>query len=883
LKTANDIRREFLEYFALNGHKIMRSAPVIPQNDPTLLFTNAGMNQFKSIFLGQENIEYSRVADSQKCIRVSGKHNDLEEVGKDTYHHTFFEMLGNWSFGDYYKAEAIQMAWKLFTEIWKFPPERLWATVYRDDKEALAAWHDMTNIDSSRILCFGEKENFWEMGETGPCGPCSEIHYYTGSSPDRQFSEKINTGDPEYIELWNLVFIQYDRDKSGQLNPLPLKHVDTGAGLERIVAALQGKHSNYDTDLFMPIIDQIAALTGKPYIEETGMPHRVIADHIRMLSFAIADGGLPSNDGRGYVIRRILRRAARFGRMLEMHEPFIFRLVDAVIEVLGKTYPEIVERRTHIQQVIQIEEKSFGETLDRGLEVFAKIKDKLLKTGEKMIPGAEVFKLYDTFGFPIDLTRLLADEAGLSVDEEGFLIAKTQQKKRASTSNNFKINNFLKEGNWIDLTYGPDSKFVGYKLQKTTSIIRRYRIENNSVHLILDKTPFFVESGGEVSDIGIITGRNFKIKINEVTKISSSIIHTGYFDRNEFNNVNYNKGFLINSPKVSAEVDKVANLQIRANHTATHLLQAALRRILGDHVHQSGSLVTPERLRFDFTHFSKVTKKEIEAVEDLVNSEIRANISVSIEQKDYNAARQSGAMALFSEKYGDIVRVISVADFSQELCGGKHVRRTGDIGCFKIVSEAAIAAGVRRIEAITGAAVMTIARESDRILEQVAEQLSVNRAQIVPRITKLIADVRSLEKQVSRQKENSFEQEISELLEKAESIGELKIFTYQAKVSNLDELKKIGDFVREKIKNGIGVIAGVIDNKPNIAVVVADRTIQQFGLKAGEIVRELGKILGGGGGGQAHIATAGGRFIEKIPEAFQAVVPLVKSKIETKK
>ncbi|MFH1213575.1 MAG: alanine--tRNA ligase [Candidatus Neomarinimicrobiota bacterium] len=873
MKTANDIRREFLEYFASNGHKIMRSAPVIPQNDPTLLFTNAGMNQFKSIFLGQENIEYSRVADSQKCIRVSGKHNDLEEVGKDTYHHTFFEMLGNWSFGDYYKAEAIQMAWKLFTEIWKFPPERLWATVYRDDKEALAAWHDMTNIDSSRILCFGEKENFWEMGETGPCGPCSEIHYYTGSSPDRQFSEKINTGDPEYIELWNLVFIQYDRDKSGQLNPLPLKHVDTGAGLERIVAALQGKHSNYDTDLFMPIIDQIAALTGKPYIEETGMPHRVIADHIRMLSFAIADGGLPSNDGRGYVIRRILRRAARFGRMLEMHEPFIFRLVDAVIEVLGKTYPEIVERRTHIQQVIQAEEKSFGETLDRGLEVFAKIKDKLLKTGEKMIPGAEVFKLYDTFGFPIDLTRLLADEAGLDVDESGFISEMTQQKERARAAVTFQADDFLENKQWQILTTGVDSEFIGYDQNETQSVIRKYLLEDDKVHLILDKTPFYAESGGEVGDIGIIESKDFSVEINDVRKINSTIVHSG----------NLVKGTAINSASVSAVVDETANLQIRANHTATHLLQAALRRILGDHVHQSGSLVTPERLRFDFTHFTKVTKEEIEAVEDIVNSEIRANISVSIEQKDYNAARQSGAMALFGEKYGDIVRVISVADFSQELCGGKHVKRTGDIGCFKIVSEAAIAAGVRRIEAITGAAVMTIARESDRILEQVAGQLGVNRAQIVPRITKLMADVRSLEKQVSRQKENSFEQEISELMEKAESIGELKIFTYQAKVSNLDELKKIGDFVREKIKNGIGVIAGVIDNKPNIAVVVADHTIQQFGLKAGEIVRELGKILGGGGGGQAHIATAGGRFIEKIPEAFQAVVPLVKSKIETKK
>jgi len=873
LKTASAIRREFLDFFNANGHKIVRSAPVIPQNDPTLLFTNAGMNQFKGIFLGQEKIAYPRVADSQKCIRVSGKHNDLEEVGKDTYHHTFFEMLGNWSFGDYYKAEAIQMAWKLFTEVWKFPKERLWATVYRDDDEAFQAWQTVTDIDQSRILRFGEKDNFWEMGETGPCGPCSEIHYYTGERLANQKAGLVNAGSRECIELWNLVFIQYERDKTGQLHPLPLKHVDTGAGLERIVAALQGKHSNYDTDLFWPIIDRIAALTGKPYAEETGMPHRVIADHIRMLSFAIADGGLPSNDGRGYVIRRILRRAARFGRMLEMHEPFIYQLVDSVIGVLGDTYPEIRERRSHIQDVIKSEEKSFGATLDRGLDVFSKIKDNLLKTGEMVISGAEVFKLYDTYGFPVDLTRLLAEEAGLGVDEKGFESEMTQQKERARSSVSFQADNFLKEGNWINLTDGPDSEFVGYDNLVTESHIRKYLVEDNAVHIILDKTPFYAESGGEVGDVGIIEGSDFRVKIDDVRKINSFIVHTGRFET----------GNAIDAAEVKAVVDDVANLQIRANHTSTHLLQAALRQILGSHVHQSGSLVTPERLRFDFTHFTKVTMAEIEAVEDLVNAEIRANRPVSAEQKDYHSARDSGAMALFGEKYGDVVRVISVGDFSKEFCGGKHVHRTGDIGCFKIVAESAIAAGVRRIEAVTGATVLTMARENEHTLEQLTALLGVNPEQVIARVEKLIAEHKSVEKELRQNKKTNFEQEIEALLAKAETIGDLKIFTYQAQVGNLDELKKMGDLVRDKIKDGIGVIAGIINEKPNLAVVVAEKTIQQCGLKAGDIVRELGKILGGGGGGQAHMATAGGRFIEKIPEALQAVGPLIKSKLETKK
>ena len=872
MKTANDVRREFLEFFASHGHKIVRSAPVIPQSDPTLLFTNAGMNQFKGIFLGQEKIESPRVANSQKCIRVSGKHNDLEEVGKDTYHHTFFEMLGNWSFGDYYKAEAVQMAWELLTEVWKLPTERLWVTIYQDDEEALQAWQRIAGLDQSRILRFGEKDNFWEMGETGPCGPCSEIHYYTGPHPENQQAEMINSGNPEYIELWNLVFIQFDRDKSGELKPLPLKHVDTGAGLERMVAVLQGKKSNYDTDLFKPIIDRIVSLTGKEYHTENGVPHRVIADHIRMLTFAIADGGLPSNDGRGYVIRRILRRAARFGRMLEMHKPFIYQLVDSVIEVLGATYPEIAERRNHIQAVIKAEEKSFGLTLDRGLEVFAKLRENLQRNNIRIIPGEEVFKLYDTYGFPMDLTRLLAEEAGLGIDEKGFEDLMNRQKERARASVAFQADDFLENEHWQTLTTGDDSEFVGYENLETQSVIRKYLIEDQKVHLILDRTPFYAEAGGEVGDVGIIEGNNFRIRIDNTRKIGSSIIHSGHFE----------KGNSIVDPIVKACVDNVANLQIRANHTATHLLQAALRQILGEHVHQSGSLVTSEKLRFDFTHFTKMSESEIEAVEDWVNARIRENLPVNAEVKDYQSARESGAMALFGEKYGDVVRVINVGDCSKELCGGKHVNRTGDIGCFKIISETAIAAGVRRIEAITGESVLKLARENERLLEEITTLLGVSREQLPHRIEKLLTEYKSLEKQFHKNNKADFEQEIDTLLEKAEMIGELKVFTYQANVKSLAELKEIGDLVRDKLHNGVGVIAGVIDEKPSIVVVVSDPAINQYGLKAGDIVRELGRILGGGGGGQAHLATAGGRFADKIPEAMQAVIPLIKSKIESK-
>jgi alanyl-tRNA synthetase len=869
IKTAAEIRNDFLNYFERNGHKIVKSAPVIPQNDPTLLFTNAGMNQFKSIFLNQENPTHLRIADSQKCIRVSGKHNDLEEVGKDTYHHTFFEMLGNWSFGDYYKKEAITYAWQLFTEVWKFSKERLWATVYKDDDEAEELWHTETDIDPSRILRFGDKDNFWEMGETGPCGPCSEIHYYTGNDPEHQTAEKINADDPEYIELWNLVFIQYNRDKNGRLKPLPRKYVDTGAGLERIVAALQKKHSNYDTDLFQPIIKEITCLTGVPYTQETGAAHRVIADHIRMLSFSIGDGGMPSNEGRGYVIRRILRRAARYGRMLNMHKPFIYKLVDTVCEILGDVYPEIVDRKTHIQRVIQSEERMFGETLDKGLDVYSKIKWQLIDKDKAQISGSDIFKLYDTYGFPVDLTQLMAKEDGFTTDMNGFHLEMKKQKERARSSRAFQMDLNDAATKWTLLSEGKDSEFVGYDQTESEATIRKYFIRDSIIHLVLDKTPFYAESGGEVGDTGIIFNSDFQIIVNDTIQLNNSIVHIGKII----------EGSIKQNLQVTARIDAEKGQNIRSNHTATHLLQAALQTVLGNHVHQKGSLVTPERLRFDLTHFAKIDPADLNKIEDIVNQKIRENIDVHITLQNYAEAKESGAMALFGEKYDDVVRVITIGEFSKELCGGKHVRRTGNIGVFKIISESSVAAGIRRIEAVTGNKALQLFRQNEAILNSLTEKLGVNRDKLIERVNGLMLQVKDLKKELQTKSAKSIEIEIEEILNKSPVIGDIILFMHQFDSRNLDELKKIGDIIRDKSEHGVALIASVSDGKPVIAVAITDATIKKYHLHAGQLVKELGKLLGGGGGGKPHMATAGGKCPENIPEVFEKFYQLIKEAV----
>ncbi|MBL7135719.1 MAG: alanine--tRNA ligase, partial [Candidatus Marinimicrobia bacterium] len=835
MKTSREIREDFIDFFRNHDHKIVKSAPVIPQNDPTLLFTNAGMNQFKGIFLGEENPKYPRIANSQKCIRVSGKHNDLEEVGKDTYHHTFFEMLGNWSFGDYYKEKAIELAWELLTEVWKFQKERLWVSIYKKDDESAKIWKEVTDIPSKRILRFGEKHNFWEMGNTGPCGPCSEIHYYIGNSPEKQDARNINIGDPEYIELWNLVFIQYDRDEKGVLHNLPSKHVDTGAGFERIVAALQEKKSNYDTDLFAPLIKRISEITGIDYTQEKGIPHRVIADHIRMLSFSIADGGMPSNEGRGYVIRRVLRRAARFSRMLNMHKPFMFQLVEPVTEIFGDIYPEILERKIHIQRVIKTEEESFSGILDRGLELFSTITEELKAKKKNVIPGPDVFKLYDTYGFPFDLTALLAEEKRFSIDENGFFNEMEKQRERARARVSFQVNKKCSIDKWIVITEGKDSEFVGCESESSNAIILRYLIDGDEIQIVLDRTPFYAESGGQVGDTGIITGKDFTINVENTFKSNDFIIHLGKLEN----------GKISDNPEVFAKIDKEHRQKIRLNHTATHLLHSALRKVLGDHVHQSGSLVSPDRLRFDLTHYLKISPEELKEVEDIVNQKIRENIKVDIQNRDYEEAKKSGAMALFGEKYSDIVRVITIGEYSQELCGGTHVNRTGDIGYFKIISESSVAAGIRRIEAITGEAAIEEARRSENIISSLERITNISKDKLEKKIERLLKDIKTLEKELEKQNKIALEFQLKERIDNSPSVGELKIFTQQVDSKNIDEFKRMGDIVRSNLKEGVGVLATVIENEPLIVVVVADSTIKKYRIKAGDLVKTLGKILGG--------------------------------------
>ena len=697
------------------------------------------------------------------------------------------------------------------------------------------------------------------MGNTGPCGPCSEIHYYTGDTPEKQSARKINADDPEYIELWNLVFIQYYRDDNRKLHDLPKKHVDTGAGLERLVAVLQGKKSNYESDLLRTIIDRIAELTGIAYQESTGMPHRVIADHIRMLAFSLADGGMPSNEGRGYVMRRILRRASRFARMLEMHDAFLYRLVDTVGEIYGTIYPEIIERKEHIEKVIRAEEETFSDTLDRGLEHFEKIVRQMDQKKHKIISGADVFKLYDTYGFPFDLTRLIAAERGYEIDEEGFYNEMEKQRMRARSQRAFQRDDGQTDKNWVEATSGEDSAFIGYDHVRSEATIRHYAIEGEKVNVILDRTPFYAESGGQVGDTGRIYNDDFEIDVQNTTKQNHSIVHHGKFVR----------GRIDAHFDVKTEISDRRIKMTRLNHTATHLLHAALRQVLGEHVHQAGSLVEPERLRFDLTHYTKISEEELAEIEQIVNRKIRENIKLETEYKDFDEAKKEGAMALFGEKYDEIVRVVNIEGFSQELCGGTHVDRTGDIGYCKIVSESSVAAGIRRIEAITGDAAVAYSQQRAALVHILEQELNAQVDQIMPRIADLQQQLKTAEKRVKKQVKADTQSAVTEQLESSQQIGAVKLFTQLYSGISMDELKSIGDSVREKIGNGVGVLASVTDDKPMVVVVVADVTIQQHAIKAGDMVKVIGRVMGGGGGGRPHLATAGGKRTDRFDAVFE--------------
>ena len=858
--TSRQIRQQFFDFFKSKGHRIVSSAPVVPFDDPTLLFTNAGMNQFKDVFLGTGTRDYKRAADTQKCIRVSGKHNDLEEVGHDTYHHTLFEMLGNWSFGDYYKKEAIAWAWELLTEVWKLPKKRLWATVYKDDDEALKLWQSETDINPKHILKFGEKDNFWEMGETGPCGPCSEIHINLNDDYDNP--DFVNAGLPDCIELWNLVFIQYNRDASGKLNGLPAKHVDTGMGFERVCAVLQKKKSNYDTDIFTPIIDSVVKLSKVKYDkEEEKIPMRVIADHIRALTFAIADGAVPGNDGRGYVLRRILRRAARYGRKINLKEPFLYKLVDVLVETMGDVFPEIAEKKEYVKKVIRAEEESFNVTLDRGIELFDQVVKRLNKQKVKVIPGEDVFKLYDTYGFPVDLTNVMAREINFAIDEDGFdkLMNKQKERGREASKEKFaSVNvtiNDLSDFNMVDQR---STIFTGYDELKSTATVVGLKKEGENTLVILDRSPFYVESGGQVDDLGKIIYNDKTFNVIDVAKIDNQIIHVLNPNSNED---------LKTGTEVIAEVDESRRWDIMRNHSVTHFLHKTLRSILGTHVHQAGSYVGPDRLRFDFTHFAKLTSEETQKIEVMVNEQLRRNLPL-IHHRDmpFEEAKKMGALMFFGDKYGDKVNVVQFGDFTMEFCGGTHVHNSSEIGLFKILSETSIASGVRRIEATTGAGV-------EKYIESQQEQIKLSEQ----KIEELLDVKKKLEKELAELKMRENLEQLDHILSLSSEEKGIEIFKGKVHADSMDELKSFGDEMRNNIKSGVGVLIAQIEDKVGMVTVVSDDLIKSKKLNAGKIVGELAKLVGGGGGGRPHLATAGGKDVSQIVNALSKVEKIVGS------
>lgn len=870
--TSKEIREAFLAFFDSKGHQIVPSAPVVIKNDPTLMFTNAGMNQFKDFFLGEAQPRYTRVADTQRCLRVSGKHNDLEEVGIDTYHHTLFEMLGNWSFGDYFKKEAIAWSWELITEVYHIPKDRLYVTVFEGDSqdglpkdmEAHSFWKEV--IAEDRILLGNKKDNFWEMGDTGPCGPCSEIHVDCRPDAERQVVDGktlVNADHPQVIEIWNLVFMQFNRQKDGTLKPLPAKHVDTGMGFERLVRVIQGKSSNYDTDVFQPLIGYIADRAGMPYghNEQADIAMRVLADHIRAISFAIADGQLPANNKAGYVIRRILRRAVRYAyTFLGFKEPFLHELVPLLARQFAGVFDELAAQQDFVQKVVLEEEQSFLRTLVTGVQRFD-----AYAASNTSIAGDFAFELYDTFGFPIDLTGLLAREKGLAVDMEGFQQALDAQKSRSRAAT------AIDTGDWTTVNEGDAVDFVGYdRLECQTEILKYRKISakgKEQFQIVLAATPFYAEGGGQVGDTGVLVAQagEATIAITDTKKENGLIVH-----------------FTNELPKqlhgtFTAKVDTPKRLDTARNHSATHLLHAALRNVLGDHVSQKGSLVNADYLRFDFSHFSKVTDEEIQRIEQIVNASIRRDIPLKEERNvPFQQAIDAGVTALFGEKYGEYVRVITFDDdFSKELCGGTHVRATGQIGFFKIVAESAVAAGVRRIEAITGRAAEQFVHEQATVIGKFRELLN-NPKDFVAALTRLQEENSALKKEAERAAADKALQLKTELAAEAEQIDGINFIARQVDLPNADAVKTLAYALKNQLDNLFLVLGTTANEKPMLTVVVSDNLVKSHGLNAGAIVRELAREIQGGGGGQPFFATAGGKHIDGLARALAKARDFIK-------
>ncbi len=873
-RTAAEIRKSFLDFFVEKAHTYVPSAPVVPQDDPTLMFTNAGMNQFKGIFLGDNPRQLKRAVNSQKCIRVSGKHNDLDEVGRDTYHHTLFEMLGNWSFGDYYKEEAIAWAWELLTERWGLAKDRLFVTVYKDDDEAADIWAKVSGLPADRIMRFGNKENFWEMGDTGPCGPCSEIHYDKGDIETQMATfqdpiKGVNGENDRYIEIWNNVFIQYNRNADGSLVPLKAKSVDTGMGFERICAIMQNVHSNYDTDVFTPIITKIAELSGVAYQQGIeGMPHRVIADHLRAVSFSIADGVMPGNEGRGYVIRRILRRASRYARNIGCQEAFIYQLVDTLADFMGDAFPEIRQRADFVKQVIQSEEERFIKTLGGGLERFEGIAEETVREGKKIVDGRQVFVLYDTYGFPVDLTRILAEEKGLGIDEEGFTVAMNEQKERARSARKISVD-MGDESGWVSLSEGTGTEFLGYESSVADVNIRRYRLEEDGIYFVADRTPFYAESGGQVGEKGRFINEDVELEILDTTKINDMWIHKAQVAKGLPEKAAMAKTF-------KAEVVLEERADTRKNHSATHLLHAALREVLGDHVNQQGSRVDSKELRFDFSHFQGMTDEEIKKVEQLVNAQVQANLNVATSIKNIEEAKAAGAMALFGEKYGDEVRVVQMGQFSVELCGGLHVSNTGEIGLFKITSESSVAAGVRRITAVSGGEAFNLISELEETVAGVQNLVRCKPSQIIERVQALVEKNKDLEKEISRLQELLANQKIEGMKNSAKLVAGVPVIIEGFKGIDKTEFAKWIESLAAQFE-GIAVLTNTENENGSLAVTVAKSLTSK--IKAGDLVRELAALAGGKGGGRPDRAQAGTREPEKLALVLESASKLVEAKL----
>ncbi len=860
---AQEIRETFLDFFATKNHKVVKSASLMPKDDPTLLFTNAGMNQFKNTFLGLEKRSYSRAASVQKCLRVSGKHNDLEQVGKTNKHHTFFEMLGNFSFGDYFKKEAIEYAWELITEDFKMPPEKLYITVYQEDDEAFQIWNKDVGISENRIFRFGKEDNYWAMGETGPCGPCSEIHY--------DLDEGIETGEPfdliekgsdRFLELWNLVFMQYDQSENGELMPLPSPSIDTGMGLERVATVLQGKRNNYDSDLFLPLIETVCDLARLEYPseEKSNIAIRIIADHIRAVTFLIGDGIMPSNDGRGYVLRRLIRRACRRGNFLGLDEPFLYKLVGGVVDIMKDSYPELLSSADYISKVCLSEEKRFAMTLASGLRTFDQYIREAKSHSQNVLTGEKLFKLYDTFGFPLDLSRELADEQGLAIDEKGF--AKELDKQRQRARRAWKGEEQLREKRVYEIIKDLPSAYVGYDQDRTESkVVAIFKNgesieklnEGESGEIFLDITPFYAEAGGQVGDSGILKNPHF-----------SGIVEDTYYPIPEIraHKVKVIAGQLHVDDSVEAMIDLLQRMALSKNHTATHLLHASLRQILGDHVKQSGSLVSPEKLRFDFTHFSPVEPPELKQIETLVNEKIRENIQVQTKVTTMEKGIDEGAIAIFEEKYGESVRMVIIDDFSKELCGGVHVHNTGEIGLFKILSETSIAAGMRRIEALTGDAALVFVQEEEDLLGEVLQLMNSPKKELLEQISKLKASFKDMEKEskVLRQKiaNIKYQKDVQQI----QKIQDISVLTQEVEGLAITELRGLADSLKQKIGSGI-VVLGASEGKKAYIVVSVTKDLTDR-IKANDIIKKVAPMVGGGGGGRPDFAQAGGTRPDQI-------------------